>query len=53
MTNQVEGRSLKILILGGYGVFGARLVHLLSDLPQLTFLICGRSRVKGEAFCAD
>ena len=53
MTNQMEGRSLKILILGGYGVFGGRLVHLLSDLPQLTLLICGRSRAKAEAFCAD
>lgn len=53
MTYQIEGRSLKILILGGYGVFGGRLVHLLSDLPQLTLVICGRSRAKAEAFCAD
>jgi Domain of unknown function (DUF4166)/Saccharopine dehydrogenase NADP binding domain len=53
MTNQIEGHSLKILILGGYGVFGGRLVHLLSDLPQLTLVICGRSRAKAEAFCAD
>lgn len=53
MTNQIEGRSLKILILGGYGVFGGRLVYLLSDLPQLTLLICGRSQAKAEAFCAD
>lgn len=53
MTNQIEGPSLKILVLGGYGVFGGRLVHLLSDLPQLTLVICGRSRAKAEAFCAD
>lgn len=44
---------LKILILGGYGVFGGRLVHLLCDLPELTLLICGRSLKKAEAFCAD
>lgn len=42
---------MKILILGGYGVFGGRLAHLLSDLPQLTLLICGRRREKAQAFC--
>jgi hypothetical protein len=44
---------LKILILGGYGVFGGRLVHLLCDLPELTLLICGRSLAKAEAFCTE
>ncbi len=42
---------MKILILGGYGVFGGRLAALLSDLPELTILIAGRSREKAEAFC--
>lgn len=53
MTDETERRSLKILILGGYGVFGGRLAHLLSDLPQLTLLICGRSGAKAHTFCAD
>lgn len=43
---------MKILILGGYGVFGGRLARLLSDLPQLQLLICGRSLASATAFCA-
>lgn len=43
---------MKILILGGYGVFGGRLVRLLSDLPQLTLLVSGRSKDKAQVFCA-
>jgi hypothetical protein len=42
---------MKILILGGYGVFGGRLAELLTDLPELTILIAGRSQEKAEAFC--
>jgi nucleoside-diphosphate-sugar epimerase len=34
---------MKILILGGYGVFGGRLAELLSDIPGLELLICGRN----------
>ncbi|MDV3458467.1 DUF4166 domain-containing protein [Sphingomonas sp. HF-S4] len=43
---------MKILILGGYGVFGGRLAELLSDLAGLELLIAGRSGSKAEAFCA-
>jgi hypothetical protein len=43
---------MKILILGGYGVFGGRLARLLSDSPGLELLICGRSLDRAEAFCA-
>lgn len=43
---------MKILILGGYGVFGGRLAELLADLPSLTLLIAGRSLQKAETFCA-
>ncbi len=42
---------MKILILGGYGVFGGRLAELLADIPALELLICGRSAVKASAFC--
>ncbi|AWH54173.1 saccharopine dehydrogenase [Stenotrophomonas sp. ESTM1D_MKCIP4_1] len=43
---------MKILILGGYGVFGGRLVQLLADLPQLQLLVAGRTLAAAEAFCA-
>ena len=43
---------MKILILGGYGVFGGRLAELLADIPSLELLICGRSLAKAQQFCA-
>lgn len=49
--HQQAADLLKILILGGYGVFGGRLVELLSDLSELTLLICGRSEKKAAAYC--
>ncbi len=42
---------MKILILGGYGVFGGRLIELLCDSPDLNILIGGRSLAKAQAFC--
>lgn len=42
---------MKILILGGYGVFGGRLARLLSDLHGLELLICGRNLSAAQAFC--
>src|ERR1700727_2458042 len=42
---------MKILILGGYGTFGGRLAQLLSDEPELTLCIAGRSKNKAEDFC--
>ena len=44
--------SMKILILGGYGVFGGRLAELLSDIRGTELLICGRNLSRAEAFCA-
>jgi hypothetical protein len=44
---------LKILILGGYGVFGGRLAELLADIPALELLIAGRDFARAAAFCAD
>lgn len=43
---------MRILILGGYGVFGGRLAHLLRNIPQMTLYICGRNIEKASAFCA-
>jgi hypothetical protein len=42
---------VKILILGGYGVFGGRLAELLSDLTNIEMLICGRNLKRAQAFC--
>jgi len=43
---------MRILILGGYGVFGGRLAELLSDLANVELLIAGRDLCRAEAFCA-
>ncbi|NNF77275.1 MAG: hypothetical protein HKN05_04530 [Rhizobiales bacterium] len=43
----------KILIIGGYGRFGARLVRLLADEPELELIIAGRSKQKAQALCAE
>jgi len=42
---------MKILILGGYGVFGGRLAQLLRDEPNLTLFIAGRDEEKARSFC--
>jgi len=43
---------MKILVIGGYGVFGGRVVELLENEPRLTLVVAGRSRARAEAFCA-
>ena len=43
---------MRILIVGGYGTFGGRLVRLLADDPRITLLVAGRSGEKARAFCA-
>lgn len=43
---------MKILILGGYGVFGGRLAELLADCPDLELLLAGRDRQRAKAWCA-
>jgi Domain of unknown function (DUF4166)/Saccharopine dehydrogenase NADP binding domain len=43
---------VKVLILGGYGVFGGRLAELLSDIPGIEIVICGRSLTRAAEFCA-
>ena len=42
---------MKVLILGGYGVFGGRLAELIADLEGADILIAGRSFDKAQAFC--
>lgn len=43
---------MKILILGGYGVFGGRLAELLADCADLELLVAGRDRQRAAAWCA-
>jgi hypothetical protein len=45
--------GLKILIIGGYGIFGGRIVELLEDEPRLTLFIGGRALAKAEKFVAS
>ncbi|HEX2560701.1 saccharopine dehydrogenase NADP-binding domain-containing protein, partial [Phenylobacterium sp.] len=44
---------MKVLIVGGYGVFGGRLARLLADERQVRLVIAGRSAEKAQAFCAS
>lgn len=48
----MDGDGLRILIVGGYGVFGGRLATLLADEPRLQLIIAGRSLEQAQAFCA-
>lgn len=42
---------MRILIVGGYGTFGGRLVELLEDDARLTLLVAGRSLVSARKYC--
>lgn len=46
----MSAERLRVVILGGYGTFGGRLVRLLADEPRLTLLVAGRSLEKAKAF---
>ncbi|HEX4409903.1 MAG TPA: DUF4166 domain-containing protein [Xanthobacteraceae bacterium] len=45
--------SLKVLIIGGYGIFGGRIVELLEDEARLTLVVGGRSIAKARDFIAS
>lgn len=42
---------MRLLIVGGYGVFGGRVARLLVDCDGLTLLVAGRSEAKAARFC--
>lgn len=44
-------QGLRLLIVGGYGTFGGRIVELLCDEARLTLIIAGRSLAKARDFC--
>jgi NAD(P)-dependent dehydrogenase (short-subunit alcohol dehydrogenase family) len=43
---------MKVLVIGGYGTFGGRLVRLLADRPRSTLLVAGRSGAKAQSYCS-
>jgi hypothetical protein len=43
---------LRVLIVGGYGIFGGRIVDLLKDEPRLELVVAGRSLDRATAYCA-
>jgi len=44
--------SLRVLIVGGYGTFGGRLVDLLAGEARVEILVAGRSADQAAAFCS-
>jgi len=48
--NGLEKILMRVLVLGGYGTFGGRLIRLLADEDRLTLICAGRSFEKAEAF---
>ncbi|WP_318251080.1 thiol-disulfide oxidoreductase DCC family protein [Pseudorhizobium pelagicum] len=45
-------RRMRVMILGGYDVFGGRLIELPSDIDELVLVVCGRSLEPAREFCA-
>jgi len=43
--------GLTILVVGGYGTFGGRIVELLEDEPRLTMIVAGRSLERAGTYC--
>jgi hypothetical protein len=48
----VAGRRRAIIVVGGYGAFGGRIVERLSRDPDLRIVIAGRSATRAEAAAA-
>lgn len=44
---------MKILVLGGYGIFGGRLCEILAGNPGVTLVVAGRSLPKAQAFSSQ
>ncbi len=44
-------RPLTILIVGGYGTFGGRLVELLEGDARVALIVAGRSLARAQAYC--
>ncbi|MEQ1490057.1 MAG: saccharopine dehydrogenase NADP-binding domain-containing protein, partial [Terricaulis sp.] len=44
---------MKLLIVGGYGTFGGRIVELLEGEAALSLIVAGRSLSSAKAYCAS
>ncbi|HZZ90458.1 MAG TPA: DUF4166 domain-containing protein [Caulobacteraceae bacterium] len=44
-------KRLSVLLVGGYGTLGGRIVQLLEGEPRLTLIVAGRSARKAEQYC--
>ncbi len=44
---------MKLLIVGGYGTFGGRIVELLQSEAALSVIVAGRSLSSAKAYCAS
>jgi hypothetical protein len=42
---------MRLLIVGGYGTFGGRIVELLESDARLTLIVAGRSVASAQSFC--
>lgn len=43
---------MRVLIVGGYGTFGGRIVELLEREADVTLIVAGRSLASAQSFCA-
>lgn len=43
---------MRVLVIGGYGAFGGRLIDLLLDEARLTLIVAGRDLAAAQRFCA-
>jgi len=49
-VDRLTDGAARVLVVGGYGVFGGRIVALLEDEPRLTLIVAGRSLPRAEEF---
>ncbi|MEL6422459.1 MAG: hypothetical protein AAFQ42_08455, partial [Pseudomonadota bacterium] len=45
-----ESAPPRVLVIGGYGVFGGRLVDALLETSDVDVVVAGRARSKAERF---
>ena len=46
-----QSSRTRVLVLGGYGVFGGRLTQLIAELPDLDIAVGGRRLAAAQRFC--
>lgn len=51
--SSASGATCRVVVLGGYGFFGRRLVQRLALQAQLEVIVCGRHRDQAEALIGE